>query len=511
MAVMYPRTLFEPDLKSEAEGKVFEALEAQLDDEWEVFHSMGWVVRDKKKGSDDGEIDFVLAHPEHGILCLEVKGGGIECQHGEWYGIHDGKRERIRGPVPAGARPLPRPEPQARRHACERRRQALDRSTAVAFPDITVHELVLAPDAPPELDRRPQRDRDDRRVDRAGARLPPRRREKRPAGPGADGDEDAPRAAGPRGPDRGPDGGGVPRRGGGADHPHPRAGAAPAPLRRDPRMVVTGCAGSGKTMLAVEQAKRLAAKGKDVLFVCFNKRAPRPPAQDARRPRASTSTPSTASARALAKQAGLALPTDGRASPARASSSEELPRRCSSAIEELGPQYDALFVDEAQDLEHDWLDALMTTLRDPDDGARLAVHGRQPARLRERSSRCPTSSAPSTSTSTAATRRRSTARCMKKYEGEVEPEAIGPRAARSSCIHTDDQAGDGPRGPRAPLREGGGSAPGHRRPQLPRHRQVRSRARPAAATTPSSTSRGRSATTSASARSAASRASSHRS
>ena len=31
-----------------------------------------------------------------------------------------------------------------------------------------------------------------------------------------------------------------------------------------------GCAGSGKTMLAVEQAKRLAAKGEDVLFVCFN-------------------------------------------------------------------------------------------------------------------------------------------------------------------------------------------------------------------------------------------------
>ena len=83
MAVMYPRTLFEPDLKSRAEGKVFDALEARLDDEWEVFHSAAWVVRDKKQGVEDGEIDFVLAHPEHGIVCLEVKGGGIECQHGE--------------------------------------------------------------------------------------------------------------------------------------------------------------------------------------------------------------------------------------------------------------------------------------------------------------------------------------------------------------------------------------------------------------------------------------------
>ena len=27
----------------------------------------------------------MLAHPEQGVLCLEVKGGGIECRHGEWF------------------------------------------------------------------------------------------------------------------------------------------------------------------------------------------------------------------------------------------------------------------------------------------------------------------------------------------------------------------------------------------------------------------------------------------
>src|SRR5213078_2958594 len=40
---------------------------------------------------------------------------------------------------------------------------------------------------------------------------------------------------------------------------------------RDRRMVITGCAGSGKTMLAVEQARRLARSGQDVLFICFNR------------------------------------------------------------------------------------------------------------------------------------------------------------------------------------------------------------------------------------------------
>ena len=32
MARVYPRTIFEPDLKDDAEGKVFDALDAGLDD-----------------------------------------------------------------------------------------------------------------------------------------------------------------------------------------------------------------------------------------------------------------------------------------------------------------------------------------------------------------------------------------------------------------------------------------------------------------------------------------------
>ena len=47
---MYPRTLFEPDLKSKAEKKVFEALERDLDDEWEVFHSAAWIIRESVIG-----------------------------------------------------------------------------------------------------------------------------------------------------------------------------------------------------------------------------------------------------------------------------------------------------------------------------------------------------------------------------------------------------------------------------------------------------------------------------
>lgn len=43
-------------------------------------------------------------------------------------------------------------------------------------------------------------------------------------------------------------------------------------LRMNPRMVVTGGAGTGKTVLAIDDAERLAAAGEAVLFCCFNRR-----------------------------------------------------------------------------------------------------------------------------------------------------------------------------------------------------------------------------------------------
>ena len=39
----------------------------------------------------------------------------------------------------------------------------------------------------------------------------------------------------------------------------------------NPRVIVRGSAGTGKTLLAVEEAKRAAAQGSRVLYCCFNK------------------------------------------------------------------------------------------------------------------------------------------------------------------------------------------------------------------------------------------------
>jgi hypothetical protein len=41
-------------------------------------------------------------------------------------------------------------------------------------------------------------------------------------------------------------------------------------LENFPRLQIKGCAGSGKTIMAVKKAQKLAAQGANVLFLCFN-------------------------------------------------------------------------------------------------------------------------------------------------------------------------------------------------------------------------------------------------
>ncbi|MDH4225905.1 MAG: NERD domain-containing protein, partial [Deltaproteobacteria bacterium] len=84
MANMFPNR-FEDETLSEAERRFYAACAEQLDDHWDVFHSVAWLGKNEK-GHRDGEADFVVAHPDWGALVVEVKGGGIsfESQSGKW-------------------------------------------------------------------------------------------------------------------------------------------------------------------------------------------------------------------------------------------------------------------------------------------------------------------------------------------------------------------------------------------------------------------------------------------
>ena len=67
--------------KSEAERAVWTALKKGLPAGWTAWHSLR--IRDGKNYLGEG--DFVLAHPERGLLVLEVKGGRVEQRDGRWF------------------------------------------------------------------------------------------------------------------------------------------------------------------------------------------------------------------------------------------------------------------------------------------------------------------------------------------------------------------------------------------------------------------------------------------
>ena len=366
MATMYPRRLNPADGHTPSEAKVFDALRDGLPDDWHVFHSVAWVARDPAEGARDGEIDFVLAHPSLGILCLEVKGAGIECRHGEWYRVErDGEAKKIADPFWQALQ---------HRYALERKIDEVDGwrgkdlfiGHCVCFPQITIHQLMLAPDAPRELlIDRTELTEIESAVERVLDYHRGARDKRRP--PGEDGIEMLRELLAPR----------VAIKMSLADEfadeeeqlillTHEQS--VLMNHVRATRLVVTGCAGSGKTMLAVERARRLARDGQAVVFACFNKALRRFLAD--RHPIDGVSYFTFHGlCTHLAGRAGVELSSYPQGSAPPSYFEDELPDALMEATTRLGGLYDAILVDEAQDLHNHWLDALLSTLRDEQEGS----------------------------------------------------------------------------------------------------------------------------------------------
>ena len=72
---MYP-TYPSIDTKSRAELILFEEFKNRLDETYSVIHSKKWIDPDKIEGKRiQGECDFILIHPSKGILFIETKSG----------------------------------------------------------------------------------------------------------------------------------------------------------------------------------------------------------------------------------------------------------------------------------------------------------------------------------------------------------------------------------------------------------------------------------------------------
>ena len=82
MALMIPSVL-SPEIKSNAERRIFRWFEnAPGTDKWIVLHSLGIATHNKVIY---GETDFLVLAPKLGIFALEVKGGRVRRENGIWY------------------------------------------------------------------------------------------------------------------------------------------------------------------------------------------------------------------------------------------------------------------------------------------------------------------------------------------------------------------------------------------------------------------------------------------
>ncbi len=91
-----------------------------LSDDYEVLYGVSWTLPTEGRASADYEADFIVAHPDRGLLVIEVKGGELLYENGVWYRLSGEDKERLpKSPVdqvratsyslPAKSRPHPAP------------------------------------------------------------------------------------------------------------------------------------------------------------------------------------------------------------------------------------------------------------------------------------------------------------------------------------------------------------------------------------------------------------------
>ena len=355
MARFYPRA---PGLNTpKSERIVREALES-LPKSWRVFHSVAWQVP-KRSRVFDGEADFVLIHPKHGMVVLEVKGGVLEVRDGTWF-----QRD-----VSGGA------WRQLRQSPFEQAKSAMydlleylgnhvpglagmPATRAVVMPVVS-HPGGLGPDMPAEmiiakdqladiagaLDSllryaKLEADLPTEHVDAITALLAPTVRIQTKIGTELrETDQRLIELTGEQ-------------------------TRVLDLLRRHRRALITGGAGTGKTILAIERARRLAIDGAKVLLTCYNRPLGDHLAEETSDYPGVKAQSFHAFGRHLVGRAGLVVPPN--APPEWFS--DDLPEMLPTAAERTETSFDAIVVDEGQDFSPAWFTALQLLLEDPDEG-----------------------------------------------------------------------------------------------------------------------------------------------
>ncbi len=144
------------DLPSQAEAKVYRALRDKLPQEYVVFFQVGWILRREEEQAKDGETDFLVCHPDHGYLCIEVKGGGVgfDATTGEWFSVDRHQQKNpINNPISQALKAKYSIRSKLNEHPRWRSlalRNVL-RGHAVFFPDVGDANALSRPDMPAAL------------------------------------------------------------------------------------------------------------------------------------------------------------------------------------------------------------------------------------------------------------------------------------------------------------------------------------------------------------------------
>jgi len=265
---MIPPTVHS-SVRSGAERRIFRAIErAPRSEDWVCLHSLGLARHSTKRRA---EIDFLLLC-RHGIFVLEVKGGGVRREDGVWYftdrfGTKYSKRE---GPFDQASGAMFALEKVVSSRFEGTRIADVMLGYGVVMPDVEFSEVGSEADPDLVYDIKDRRHGFDRYVDRLAEftrSVQPRLRR------GLNNESIAVLIDFLR-----PDFDLVPS----AEVVIDDTGERLEELTREQyavldaigdqkRIVVEGAAGTGKTLLALEAARRSARYGKSTLLMCYNR------------------------------------------------------------------------------------------------------------------------------------------------------------------------------------------------------------------------------------------------
>ena len=351
------------ELDSRAEAEVYRLCRDRLPDRVVVLHRVEWILRQANVEAGDGEADFLVCDPDVGLLVLEVKGGGITHDAADrWYSTdRGGQTHEIKDPFRQAKAGKYAVLTKLKEHRTWPQLGAgrILMGHAVAFPDLDDVSPFAAARSPKEITagRADLRDvrawveavfdfwrNQDPRVGKPGRgvvqlaeQVFARTATARPLLAARLADEERTRIRLTN-----------------------QQAVLLSALGGRRRAAICGGAGTGKTLLAVEKAKRLAGEGFRTLLVCYN----RPLAEYLARVCEGTAGLEVWSFHALcqdrcdrAKPLGRDLLAEAAAAnPAGDHFDVHLPLALAFSADVFPDRYDAVVVDEGQDFREEyWL------------------------------------------------------------------------------------------------------------------------------------------------------------